>query len=310
MAVTFDSISYVSDPKNPQINNDTFITAPKYAITFKYYTNTVDDDLAITATNTYQAIGDPVIQTGRTDFNVLGMQGSGTFTGDEAVGVLTMNMPLPAFVLQSTSGNYWRNMMVKIEQTPVPFPPPATPTFQWIGKLASGGANPVLFGEVASSATNPIPAGTRIYAPKVFKTITANLFFSSAVIKSGIYVVTLSFLHTFSNQVIKTQDIIIKYTETDADIGGGVPKNFTQHQWAYVYKDLDYADCGRIILSHDIPTVFQKAGVRFKFIIHLRGFYNEGKTNIINDTIQFEFTPKTDLNLFTDDTMGKVVKLK
>lgn len=310
MAVTFDSISYVSDPKNPQINNDTFITAPKYQVTFKYYTNTADDDLVITATNTYQAIGDPVIQTGRTDFNVTLNSGTGSFVGDEAVGILTSDMPLPSIVLASTSGNYWRNMMVKIEQTPRPFPPPATPTFQYVGKLGSGGANPVLFNEVSTSATNPIPAGTRIFAPKVYKTVISNLFFSSAIIKSGIYVVTLSFLHTFSNQVIKTQEIIIRYTETDADIGGGVPKNFTQHQWAYVYKNLDYADSGRIILSHDIPTVFQKAGVRFKFIIHLRGFTNEGRTNVINDTIQFEFTPKTDLNLFTDDTMEKVIRLK
>ncbi|HNQ19531.1 MAG TPA: hypothetical protein PKI46_00560 [Bacteroidales bacterium] len=307
MAVTFDSITWSTNPENPEINNDTFITAPMYSITLKYYTNTADDDVAATVSNSYQPIGSPDLEENRSDFNIFMGSGSGSFVGDEVVGVLD-NTPLPALALSTLSGNFWRNMMIKIEYTPVPIPPPAKPIFQLSNKLASGSSTPILFNQITSSATNPIPAGTRIFAPKILKTVTFNMYFASMIIKSGIYRATISFQHMFSGQVIKAQEIVIRYSENEAGIGGGVPKSFTQHQWGYVYKNLDYADTGRLILTHDMPTVFSKADQEFSFKIHLRGFSAVDNDNIINDSFDVKFTPKTNLNPLDEDSLAKEIE--
>jgi len=309
MPVVFNSLSISTTPANAEINNDTFVTAPKYNLLFTYYTNTADDDLIVTVTNTYTPIGSPTPAINRTDFNIYQGQASAEYIEDELIGT-TGETPTPAMFLVTATGNYWRNQMIKIEATPVDVPPPENPDYQCVVKLASGGANPVLFSSIPTSVPNPIPAGTRIYAPKILKTVNCQMYFASPIIKSGVYVATVTFTHPFSGEIIKTEEIIIRYSDTNANVSGA-PKEFVQHQWGYVYKNLDYANSGRIILTYDLPSVFAKADSEFKITIYLSGFYDEARTNVINDSVSVSFTPKTNLNRLDQNALEKeIVRLK
>ena len=280
MAVEYIGHSVVMIPQQPEINNELYYNPPSILINLKYKGNSAEDTIYSEIKNNYQQItaaGEKVGEEKKdlTDFNIILTSAKLTPVTGGNVGV-TQASPQFSNILrvESTSG-FYSSMQIIVN---------GNNSFKVLAVLTSTDllVDPIL--PVAIDAGFIVTAGAFEHEPQMA------IQMINKFAPRGAYSISVDIYHKWSNILIKNIKIDFKYYGRD---GQGMMPDFYEHQWAYITQNPQSKEFDRIIISHDVPTVFIDPGEEITRTILIQNLKDKFVKQIIDSRKQIKFTPKT-----------------
>ena len=291
--VQHKSIVIVSEPKQPEISNAVFTTAPQFIVDYKYTGAALEDSIFISLTNTLAAFASngydsfDNLQTGRTDFNYAIKEEDPTIGSDKEWTTTSGVTPTPAsFVHVVNAADGYNKMMVKIENYPITTPKTYAGTYTLIN--ADKYSNFIILSSPLITALTPIPNGQKIWIPDIERHNTIQIFFTGALLPAGKYSITMEIYHKQTGLLLHTEIINFLY-----DSSKSFDTTFVEHQWAFIAPNPHTGEYDRLVITTDKPTIFTNISGAMNKSIYVRGLASAyDAANIINDSASASFTTK------------------